>query len=336
MLAHVKGSRAQVLDDLRRCVAKGWNYRWHGQRGLRGLKPGVDHELVERAMELVFPLTIAQVCHALPDEYEALAWRVIGRTATPDATFLDALGELRRGCAWLCEVQRIDDTKRNRGRVATLKQDAVLLEAARATVARHGIDAQQLVAVLAHDGSEDSVDVLLDTVQQALAKRDERLDGLEKWLVPFARGTGMAAVVAALRSAMAERGAASPLLALLSRFGAKGTQLSLSVHVRSREVYRGLARRASFSVALDSHHLPGARASVSRDRLSSGVTSWADGHVKQDELGLGGPSSADDLPRWLAVAAKKLGVTWDRSTLQVEGSLRGKARAAAVEWLLGG
>lgn len=63
--------------------------------------------------------------------------------------------------------------------------------------------------------------------------------------------------------------------------------------------------------------------------------SWADGKrlSRGDRLRVGAPRGLEDLPRWIAASARRLRVTWDRTTLRVRGSLRGKAREAVVTWL---
>jgi hypothetical protein len=333
-------SHAEAIKDLRICVGKKWNHLWHGERGISCLRKGADVALVERAMKIILPWNPAGACYKLHDDYVAIAWRVLAKAkASTDVTFLrtfegdDDAVRLRAGSAWLLEARMVDASPRNRKRLPGLVADARGLAAARAAVVAHGVESEQLLAVLAHDGTADSLDAIVDSAHSAISERGDPLDAMIEWFVPFARGRDMTALAKELVDARDERGAASPLTGM---FGDKKQRLSLEVGIDSREMHAGYLRRAGGHVVLRSHARPNAEAFISYYRkgaLDDDFTMWKDGKKVKDELRIGSPAGVDDLPRWFADAAVKLKFTWDRSTMLVTSTLRGKARRQALDWL---
>ena len=325
--------RADVIAGLEHVVEDGDSYLWLGIRCLDALPTGIDPKLVERVMRVTFKRVIAKACRRLPDEYVPIAWRVIAKQKSPDATFLRSYADLRAGSAWLIQAAMVDRTPRNRKRLEPLCADVTGLAAAQATVVAHGLEAKQLIAVLAHDGSDTSIDALVETLHHALTARDQSLDALAEWLTPFARGPRIESVVGELAQALAARGAGSPLLALAARFGHGGDRLVFQLAIDARKVRQGRTRVATGFVDLSSHTMPNARASITWTLTKYRRTRWEDGRVTEDELELGGPRDVDDIPRWLAASAKKLKIQWNPKTIRVSG-LRQKARAAAIAWVL--
>lgn len=330
------GSHADAIANLKACVAKKSNHLWLGERGLAHVRAGADPKLVERAMKIVLPWYATGACRTLHDAYVPLAWRILEKTATDEATFLRSYagkhdGErLRAACTWLRDVAMLDPKRRKR--LTTLLADANGLAAARAAVVAHGAANPQLLAVLAHDGTADSFDAIVDVAHRAISERGEPLDAMIEWFVPFARGADMTGLAKELVDARDGRGAETPIARM---FGNTSKRLTLDVSVGSRQVHVGLTRRASAWIVLTSDKLPHAAVSLSRRRGDDGdYTRWEDGEKKRDENRIGVPANVDDIPRWLAAAATKLKVTWDRSTLLVTSTLRGAARERALDWLL--
>ncbi len=337
-------TQKRALDSLRACVKRGSNYLWHGHVGIGMLRPGADHELVERAMKIILPWSPAECLDRLPDEYAPIAWRTLAK-ATKDnaeAAFLVAYDpdrtpeRLRAGSKWIKQLHMIDD-KRNRHRVATLCGDKVAVAASRVAVIEHGVEPPQFLAILAHDGKPDSVDALVEVIHQATTAQDESLDALFEWFVPFARGTKMVTLAEELKASRDARGEASSVQELAARFGVEGkTRFKLELSIDSRQVQQGLTRKATAHVGLSSHALPNVDLMISRNLWNSVLTWYEDDTKRCDDNGLGKPASLDDIPRWVAASAKRLKVTWDRDTLRIQSTLRGKARQAAVDWFLGG
>jgi hypothetical protein len=337
----------QVLSSLKRAAKGGPNSGWFAIRGLGGLKPGVDPKLVAAAMRRARDLgwSLLPSCRKLPDEYVPLLRRVLKRGSL-DQVFLEtwlrgdsAPGpQLREAAGWMHELSMVDDHPKGHARAALLSKSARGLEAAQAAVAARGVENRQLLAVLARDGSPESVDVLMPLVLRALDTRDRTLDLLHSWLAPFAKGPLLAPVLAQLTRATDERENAAPLEPLLRRFGVKGAHLHLDVAIQSREVYAGFTRRASIWLVIQSRQLPHVKVFVTRHRsVNFDAFRAEDGKVRPGarELKLKPPGALETLPAWIAGVARTLKVHWDRPP-RVSSSLRGAARQRAVDWLLGG
>ncbi len=330
--------RSDVVAELEKCVAGGSNWVWFGARALEHLPANgtIDPRLVERVMRRVFPYQVS-ACRRLPAAYVPIALRVLAKTDDADATvlltYLDGdtdPARLHAAAAWLREADRVDPRPKNRARLAALVRDPRGLAAACAAVARHGMMADTLLAVLGHDGGDVAIDAMVEAFGRAIARRDKSLDDLATCFVPFARGPRMTALAAEVTAAIAARGRESPLVA---RFGTG--KLELSVSIDSVAVYQGLSRKAGAWIVLSSHALPSIAVSVSWRRLNNTSTRWEDGRKIRDELKLGMLRGLDDLPRWLAAAAATLKIRWDPATIRVTSTLRGKAREMALDWLLG-
>ncbi len=330
-------SHKQALEDLKRCVARGPNYLWFGARAFGALRGGVDHVLVERVLNIVIPWSPETACKRLHDEYAPIAWRVLAKAKVPRAAFLVAYAGgpdpelLRAGAAWLVTAAMVDATPKNRARLPGLCADHRAIDAARATVVEHGGAANQLLAVLAHDGAAESVDALVDVVYEAITARGPVLDTLFAWFVPFARGTRMTALAGELTEARDRRGIASPLGRM---FGNVRDRLALNITFDSRQARTSYRRKASAWIVLSSHALPNAAATITWNLANPRSTRWEDGKTIRDHNRLGSPTSVDDIPRWLAASAATLGIRWDPRTVRITSNLRGAARRAAVEWLL--
>ena len=334
-------SPRQVLADLAYVAGKGENRWWHAARAFGNLGAGVDKRLVERAMRVHLPSTAIGACNDLLEEYVPIAWRVLARVKTAEATFLrgwhghDDTTRLREACRWLFAFRRVDGKPGNRSVLPELARDGAAVLAAYAAVRAHGLAAQRLLAVPAHVGDAEAVALVQPVIARALAAGGEDVDKLEDWFVPFVRGPGMTAIAATIAAAKRTRGTQSPLLALLARFGATGDRLELDFTVQATQVRYGTIRKATASIDLYSHRVPSATATFTWNLMNFQWSRWQDGKLVANECKVGGPRGVDDIPRWLAASAKQRKVTWDPTTVRLHGSLRGKARAAAVAWLLG-
>ncbi|MFO0550131.1 MAG: TIGR02996 domain-containing protein [Polyangiaceae bacterium] len=373
LLAHLERLGVEVLLEPAPSASKGTkkdlalaaksvgNDWWHGTRALSRLGADEDRSLVEIAMRKGFTADVSSCGRTVADAYVPLAWSVLSTMNHPAATFLrnfDAEDDglrLRAGAEWLHALGMVYIEERMDA-LLTVKKGAKLVQrltmlsknnagitAARATVAAHGLASPRFVAVIAYEGSPASRDVLAPLVHAVLRGEvpdspvgEERpLDLLQNWLLPFATGAVADAFVAKVRAASNKRGEGSTVLGLAARFGSKEKKLALDISVDSKEVYMGLTRKAYVWLRLNSHKEPCASISIVKAALDSKRTDWDDGALAVDALGLGGPTSLDDIPRWVAASAKELGVRWDRDKVRVSSSLRGKARAAALDWLLG-
>lgn len=340
-------NKERVRKELTLCLRGETNDVFFGLRALHHVKTGADVDLVQGAMARLVAREVSflPACRRLPDEFAPLAVAALKRSKDLERSFLDAylrddapLGpQLRKAASWLHELTMVDDHQRGRERVAELTTDARAVEAAQAVVAARGTQAGRYLAIVAHEGSESSADVLLPLVLSASSKRDERLDVLVKWLVPFITGTHLAPALHAIEGATTAREDASPLQSLLTTLGVEGTQLKAEFGMQSLEVKEGFLRRAGLAVWLQTKGLPHARIAVSRygrDANPSRFT-WADGTVTHDSLKLKPPANIESLPKWLIDTGKKLGVHWAPPHWMTL-SLRGAARKRFLDWIVGG
>jgi len=325
-------TRARTDEDLKICVAQGWNYRWHGQRALRSLYRGVDAKLVRRVMAIIVAWAPATSFGRLPDDFVPHAKQLLAKAKHGQGVFLTSYdGDLREGCAWLAKVLNVYG--KTLAKLPPLAKDTRAVAAARAAVVAHGAEIPQLLGVLACDGSAESLDALVDVVHDGIAKRGDVLDALTTWFVPFATNPRMRGLAAELTAATAARGAASDVLAFARRFDPKAKRIALDVAVESRQLRGGYVRKASLWVTMASDALPHVQATITWNLMNHLATTWEDGVKVRDENKLGMPKGIDDLPRWAAASARKLKITWDPTAVRISSSLRGRARTALLAWL---
>lgn len=341
----------QVITELKEAVRGGKLAAWHGLRAIGALTKDVDPKLVRRALERVFEqgYSLVPECRRLPDEYVPLLLEVVKQRSPADHVFLESwlrsgapVGpQVRAAAAWLRELRVVDswpyERKKHLAALAKLVRDERGLEASQAVVAS-GVPEGRMLALLAFEGSESSVDVLMPLVVSAVRARDASLDRLAEWVVPFARGPVVAPAVAEVQRAVDERAGVSPFGELLRLAGHReGTRFNLDVQLESRERV-GVSPRATAWVVLQTHRLPRVALFITRHTSSSAFDALRveDGVVQgTPSLPLTPPADFASLPRWLGEVAKQLEVRWLTEPTQLKSSLRGKGRQRAVEWLLG-
>jgi len=159
-------------------------------------------------------------------------------------------------------------------------------------------------------------------------------DGLEQleMLGKVAADTpAMRAMLAKTKGLLEERSKQSPVIALLKTIGVDVRDCQYWMWLGSRNV-RNHTPTAQVNFNLDSRAQPSVHVSIDG---SSGETSWNEEHLHRDALGFGRPELAT-LPDYFARAAQKLHVTWSWDEASVYSSLRGKKRAAVLQWLRSG
>lgn len=187
-----------------------------------------------------------------------------------------------------------------------------------------------MLAVLAAEGGETSADALLSIFAQG-GVADTRLTHLE---THAAKTPAMAALLESAESRAVAKSKASPAIAFAKEhLGLELDALSVHVTVNSVELNRNHVPRFQGSFDIDSSWDQFWAVSIT-EVVSSGTrfpgTYVRMGDVVRDELKLG-VCQLVEAPRWLAAAAKKLGVTWNVSVSR--SSLRGKKRELVVAWL---
>ncbi len=333
--------RSDAIRELEACVAKRPDWVWHGTLALAKLPAGIEPKLVERALRTTSEYIDPSVFARLPAEYVPVAWRVIAKLKTGQARFLqsfegdDPTERLHAGGACLvalgalCGLGALGTAKK----LDAVAKNANAVAAAQAAVVATGGEHAGFVALLAHDGDDASIDALIPVIDHALKNGGKELDRLAD-LLRSARGPRLATIRRELEAALAKRNDDAPVLALARSFGERGARMKLDLQIDSVQRGAWRTRKASAWIVLDSTRMPNVAATVSWNAYNHLSTHWEDGTLVRNVVKVGAPRGLEDLPRWLAASAKKLGIRWDRATLRVTSTLRGKVRNAAVAWLL--
>lgn len=262
--------------------------------------------------------------------------REVVRSAMPSVSLVEAWDVAIEGYLSLDSTYAWG-SKQRRAKFADLARDPRTLAGCQAAAAGCADASTSMLAVLATDASDASIDALMPHFVGAQAEGDGRLDRLER-LKTHARDTdGMRAMLAEIERALGVRNAASPALALAGPLGLGDVkELWFSVFLGSREHTAHRVPRFQAHVDVDSRSDVWFTVHVSE--LSgvgaSGGISFNVRQVWRDTFGVG-PCEARDLPGWLARVAGMHGIDWDFAGASVRTGLRGKKRDAVLRWLRG-
>jgi hypothetical protein len=322
-------SRRKAEDALAQAVEGKSNAFWFAGRGLSFVTRAVDPALVRRAMKLLAERgRLLPHLRKLPAEFDAHARAALEGGDSVEAVFFAAWpGDVRSAAAWVHQLDMVYD-KKSVARLARLVTPEAL-EATQATVAAKGLGAPRLLAVLAHDGSESSADVVLPLVVRALETRDRGLDVLKQWLVPFARGPHFTKLVAELQRATGEREATtSPLRPWLEALGVKTAAAHFQLAFHSPD------DRWSLWLKLDSKQMPHVLLALSNANAGRYFSAEDFKTRHATKLELKPPASLDAVPAWIASASRAHRIKWRAAPQWVTSSLRGKARERAIAWVM--
>lgn len=321
-------SRRKAEEALKQAKPGKSNAFWFAGRGLSFLTGQVDPKLVAPVMEMLAKRgVLLPYLRKLPLEFDALAREQLAAARSVEATFFAAWnGDVRSAGKWIYELQKVYE-KKSAPRLEKLVT-AQAVEATQAAVAAHGLAVPRLLCVLAFDGSESSADIVLPLAMRALEERDAGLDALKMWVIPFARGPHFAKLVEALQRATGEREATtSPLRGWLESLGVEGASAQFELAFHSRD------EKWSLWLKLDSKQLPHVLLALSsnRDEYFS-VEDFKVRHAKK--VSFAPPASLEDVPAWVVRVSKQQRIKWNAEPQWVKSSLRGKARARAIAWLM--
>lgn len=200
--------------------------------GLKHLPEGVPVEVVRKACDfLVGHLSLSYLAGASENAWPAIEQVLIARPRQPEAVF--ALTGLRTEkqpekefSRWLqfCGLPMLGSTRVPRPVLAKLAKEPAVLEAARAAIAVTEVEEvylSQAVAVLAVDGSPDSLDVLMPWLLQVVKEAGYELDNtVRKNFVPLLPKTpATAALLEKLNLVVEARSAKSPALQFCRAIG---------------------------------------------------------------------------------------------------------------------
>lgn len=196
-----------------------------------------------------------------------------------------------------------------------------------------------LLAVLAADGSEASLDALIPHIERAVRQQDWELDRLQD-LRTHARSTPvMDDLFSRMKALFEARQARSPALGLAKALGfGELDAFWFQVHISSPEFDGAPAYMHQVHLSVDSRSATWFHVSLSAsnpaDMLRPRSTSFNSDKVYCDDLGLG-TCVPSDFPAWLAASAERLRTRWNFDQLSLGTSLRGKKRNQLERWLRG-
>ncbi|MBL8940353.1 MAG: hypothetical protein JNM69_37750 [Archangium sp.] len=226
-------------------------------------------------------------------------------------------------------------SKQRKAKIAGLASGP-LLPAIQAAAARGEGPTLDMLAVLAADGSEASVDALMPHFHAAASSQSQTLDHLERLKTHAAKTEPIRLMFESVEQLLGQRNDESPALAFAR---------SIGFDVDTFSVHWSLS-----STALNASHVPVFQGHVDLDSTSAVWFRVSISHVPGvlaehrttafgsekarviDELGLG-RCDPGELPAWLIRAAKKLKVQW--SVRIWNSSLRGAKRERALAWMRG-
>lgn len=351
-MAARRQTRESAEATLKEALAKGqWAYQL-----LKALPAGVDPALAaEAALSGVSsrPWFMANTCRKLPVPVIREAVARLPDKPGPWATFLRILvdgdlGDEALAARWRYALEVVLSlgtsyawgSKQRKAKIRGLAEDAEVLAAVQATAASSPVVPLDMLAVLAFDGSEASVDALVPHVGRAADSRDTRLDRLEKLKVHARPTPAVTAMLESVSAMLAERNAASPALELPPVIGLGTLDLFwFSAWFGSVELNRSHVPVLQGSVTVDSREVTWFNVWLTRveplPSTRSVGTSFSNEEVRRDDLALGSCAPAD-LPAWLKRSAKTLGFTFDPARMRPRTHLRGAKRDRLHAWLTGG
>lgn len=280
------------------------------QRGSRAQRVGPDRE--------AGPAEIFLRVYLAGEKDLAAAWeRAMYRLLSLDTTY-----------AW--------GSKQKREKLTGLAQEPKVVEALQAAAVGSAKVRLDALAVLAIDASDASVDALMPHFERAATEKDrglDRLQDLKKYATPTPAMTAMLARVDAL---LGERNATSPALALADHIGVGPlTTFWFRCWLGSTELNRFSVPRIQGNFAIDSRSPDWFSVSLSvvePGGLRSQHSAFSSEKVYGDSMKLG-RCGAEEVPAWLARAARKLKCAWTRPE-HASSNLRGKKRDRVIEWLI--
>ncbi len=246
---------------------------------------------------------------------------------------LGALLDLDCSYAW--------GSKQRRDKLAKLAGDRRFLGACQAASSGCELASLPMLAVLAVDGSDTSIDALMPQFVHATESKGTRLDRLER-LRTHARDTpAMRAMLREIEELLGARKASSPALALAGPIGLGSLEeLWFHAYFFSAEDATASITRFQANVDVDSRRDRwfAVHIHVSTQQMPGeppeGI-SFELGKVHRDTFGIG-PCAPEELPTWLSRLARDRGFAWDFQQAGMRTGLRGKKRDAVLGWLRSG
>ncbi len=260
------------------------------------------------------------------------------RTDVPEATLaadwdaaMQVLLDLQTTYAW--------GSKQKRAKFQALADDPRVLQALQTAAVACESVSLDVLAVLAADASDASIDALIPHVERAVTQKDWELDRLQS-LRTHARSTPvMDDLFTRMEALLSARKAMSPALGVARALGfGEPETFWFRVHLSSLAHNGMAAYRYQAHVSINSRSATWFSVNLSDsnplDILHSRDTSFSNEEVHRDELELG-TCEPTGVPAWLAAAAERFGLRWNFDGMAVSTSLRGRKRTQLERWLRG-
>jgi len=277
---------------------------------------------------------IREVVRLLPNEATSVVRLFLREYVTPslaDAALKDAWVEAMHALLDL-NVTYAWGSRQRKAKLQSLAKRPRVVSAVQAAVVGSANASLDMLAVLAIDSSEASIDALLPLFSDG--KQQARLEALA---THAAKTPAMKALLAgATRNREAKERTSSAVEVIGRLVGDPSLErVKFSVSFGSTELQRGDVPLIQAYLSVNSAKDVWWSMSVTRvDRAWKMPTnSFGAEGAKQDDLDLGS-CAFEELPTWVEQAAKKLQVEFRVAFLS--GSLRGKKREAFTAWLLPG
>jgi hypothetical protein len=295
----------------------------------------------------------ARTCRRLPAPVIRAVLEQLEDVRRPHAFFLRELvpREARDSeltAAWEAAMQALLDlessyawgSKQQKAKFEALAGNPSILHALQTAVVASETVSLDMLAVLATDASDASVDALIPHVERAVVSQDWALDRLQH-LRKHARSTpALDAMFARMQGLLTERKASSPALAFARELGfGEPATFWFHAYLASPAFDDVPAYRHQVHLDVDSRSATWFSVSLSElppnplDTTSRG-TSFNNVKVYYDHLGVG-PCEPPGFPGWLAAVASKLHTRWSFDTMSLRTSLRGQKRDQLERWLRG-
>ncbi len=292
----------------------------------------------------------ARTCGQLPAPVIRALMEQLGEDRRPHSFFLreciplDA-SEPELTAAWETALQALLDLDTSHAWNSN-QQEAMLQTLAKKPAILHAIQTAAvacekvplpMLAVLAADASDTSVDALIPHVERAVTQQDESLDRLQSLRVHARSTPAMDALFARMRALLEARPGYLPALEFARGLGFRELDLfwfqAQLVSRTNREApgdcYQVRLSVDSRSAAWFKVALSGAVDSV---RAPPPFTLFSSDKVHFDKLRVGTCEPAG-LPRWLATTGAKLGMPWDFNRMTLQTHLRERERDRLERWL---
>lgn len=286
-------------------------------RSTEALEPGLVRDLLE-----ALDGWVAQPARSPGAQERRKAARLFLTTAVDDED------DARLRSSWRAAVNALKvfesqyawGSKEKAARLADVRRDPRLVEAARVAAVGATVVPLELLAVLAMEGSEASADALMPHVERALTN-EAQLEPLSRLGRHAAKTKPMVALMALVESRLDAARGASPVMALAKRLGlASGARFRVEARVPGKGM-------TAFLVILDS-----AKPGPAFSGWVQGPTRAASSMLHRDDGTTVCP--LPELPAYLARAANDLGTEWNFAAATTS-HLRGQRLAVFLAWLEG-